>query len=100
MEVALDGALGHVHVLGDLGDGPIELVEEDDDLSLVAGSVYTTAPTQDIDLEEISGDMLSLDIGAAWDLGKSWRMLFVFSEDLITESAPDFTVTAAWVLSL
>ena len=71
-----------------------------DDLSLVAGSVYTNAPTQDIDLEEISGDMLSLDLGVAWDLGESSRMLFVFSEDLITESAPDFTVTAAWTRSL
>lgn len=71
-----------------------------DDLSLIAGSVYTTAPTQDIDLEEISGDMLSLDVGVAWDLGASSRMLLVFSEDLITQSAPDFTVTVAWTLSL
>lgn len=71
-----------------------------DDLSLIAGSVYTSAPTQDIDVEEISGDMLSLDVGVAWDLGTSSRMLFVFSEDLITQSAPDFTVTAAWTLSL
>ncbi|MFN0007518.1 MAG: DUF3187 family protein [Planctomycetota bacterium] len=71
-----------------------------DGLSLIAGSVYTNAPTQDIDLEEISGNMLSLDIGAAWDLGERSRLLLVFSEDLITQSAPDFSVTAAWTLSL
>jgi len=71
-----------------------------DDLSLLLGSVYTTSPTDDIDLEEISGEMLSLDLGVAWDVGKGSRMLFVFSEDLITQSAPDFTVMAGWTTSL
>jgi hypothetical protein len=71
-----------------------------DELSLLVGSVYSSAPTRDIDLEEIDGNMLSLDVGGAWDLGKRSRMLLVFSEDLITQSAPDFTVTVAWTLSL
>jgi hypothetical protein len=45
------------------------------------------------------GAMLSLDIGGAWDVGERSRLVLVFSEDLITQSAPDFTVTAAWILS-
>lgn len=70
-----------------------------DDLSLLLGSVYSPAATEDIPLEEISGPLLSLDVGAAWDLAPRSRLLFVFSEDLITESAPDFTVTAGWIVS-
>lgn len=71
-----------------------------DDLSLLLGSVYTSPPTRDIDLEEINGAMLSLDVGVAWDVGARSRVLFVFSEDLITQSAADFTVMAAWTLML
>lgn len=71
-----------------------------DDLSLLAGSVYSSPSTRDIDLEEINGAMLSLDLGVAWDVGAGSRVLFVFSEDLITQSAPDFTVLAAWTISL
>jgi hypothetical protein len=70
-----------------------------DDLSLLLGTVYTPPPTSDIELEEIDGAMLSLDIGGAWDVGERSRLVIVFSEDLITQSAPDFTVTAAWILS-
>jgi hypothetical protein len=44
--------------------------------------------------------MLSLDLGVAWDVGDRSRILLVFTEDLITRSAPDFTLTAAWTLSL
>ena len=71
-----------------------------DSLSLLLGSVYTPAATDDINLEEIDGPMLSLDLGCSWDVGARSQLLFVFSEDLFTQSAPDFTVTAAWTTSL
>ncbi len=59
--------------------------------SLLCGLRYENAVSQSFGIEELGGDVLELDLGVAIDgVGES-RWLFGFTEDLISESGPDFT---------
>jgi hypothetical protein len=71
-----------------------------DRLSFLLGSVLESPVTRDIGLKEIDGNILSIDVGAAWDLGNRSRLLLDFGEDAISRAGPDFTLMAAWSISL
>jgi hypothetical protein len=71
-----------------------------DGLSLLLGTVLESPVTRDIPLKEIDGNILSIDIGASWDVGERSRFLVEFGEDAIARSGPDLTLMAAWTWSL
>jgi hypothetical protein len=71
-----------------------------DGLSLVCGLAYDSPVTEDIALKEIDHGILSLDLGAAFDLAPGSRLILGFGEDLIAASGPDFTVSAALTFGL
>lgn len=63
--------------------------------SILFGLRHERAASQSLPIEELDGDVLDLDLGVAFDTGAR-SVLFVgfsegFSEDLISESSPDFT---------
>jgi hypothetical protein len=70
-----------------------------DRVSLLLGTVYESPVTRDMPVKEIDGDILSVDLGFTWDLGKHSRLLFDFGEDAIAKAGPDFTLMAAWSYS-
>ncbi len=71
-----------------------------DRLSLLLGTVLESPATTGIPIKELDGPILSIDVGAAWDIGERSRFLLEFGEDAIAKSGPDFTVMAAWSCSL
>ncbi len=71
-----------------------------DRVSLLLGTVLESPVTRDIPVKEIDGDILSIDIGVSWDLGKRSRLLLEFGEDAIAKSGPDLTLMGAWSYSL
>jgi hypothetical protein len=71
-----------------------------DGLSLLGEAVLNSPATRDIRIHEIDAGTLSIDVGAAWDLGRGSRLLLDFGEDAIADSGPDFTLLAAWSSSL
>jgi hypothetical protein len=71
-----------------------------DRLSLLLGSVLESPVTRDIAIKEIDGNILSIDVGVAWDLGNRSRLLLDFGEDAVAKAGPDFTLMAAWSISL
>ncbi|HEV8113545.1 MAG TPA: DUF3187 family protein [Planctomycetota bacterium] len=71
-----------------------------DRMSLLLGTILESAATRGIPIKEMDGAILSIDVGAAWDLGDRSRFLLEFGEDAIAKSGPDFTVMAAWSCSL
>jgi hypothetical protein len=70
-----------------------------DDVSLLLGTVYESPVTRDMPVKEIDGDILSVDVGVTWDVGKRSRILLDFGEDAIAKAGPDFTLMAAWSYS-
>jgi hypothetical protein len=71
-----------------------------DELSWLAGAVWLSPLTGDLDLEEIDGHFLDFGVGAAWDAGERSRLRLSFHEDLISDSGADFSVLFAWTLVL
>jgi len=71
-----------------------------DELSLLAGAVWLSPLTKDLDLEEIDGHFLDFGLGAAWDVGRRSRLRLSFHEDLISATGADFSVLFAWVIGL
>jgi len=71
-----------------------------DRLSLLLGAVLESPVTQDVTIKELDGEILSIDLGAAWDIGEGSRFLIEFGEDAVARSGPDFTLMAAWSSSL
>jgi hypothetical protein len=67
-----------------------------DRVSLLLGSILESPATRDIPLKEINGEILSIDVGVAWDLGPRSRLLLDFGEDAIAKAGPDLTFMAAW----
>lgn len=66
-------------------------------VSIVTGLRASTATTRDITIEEANGRVLDFDMGFVFDDPQTDRRLsFGLSEDLISESGPDFTVFFAW----
>ena len=63
-----------------------------------AGTIYAPGITRDLGLEETDGNMLGLEVGLACDLDLGSRLRFSFGEDLLSESAPDFSIFLAWSL--
>jgi len=59
--------------------------------SLLFGLRFENAVSQSFGIEELDGHVLELDLGVAIDGGGESRWLFGFTEDLISESGPDFT---------
>jgi hypothetical protein len=66
--------------------------------SLLLGMRWSTPVTSDIGIMEINGDVLDLDVGLAIDTGARTRLVLGFTEDLIAESGPDFTLFAAYTV--
>jgi hypothetical protein len=66
-----------------------------DQASVDLGLRWSTPVTHDIDIMEIDGDVLDLDVGWVEDIGTS-RLTLGFTEDLIAESGPDLTVFLGW----
>lgn len=69
-------------------------VRWNDSSSLVLGLRHSGATTRDIEIKEVDGSVLDLDVGWAVDTGERSRLVFGLTEDLIAESGPDFTVFA------
>lgn len=66
-------------------------------LSFVAGLRSNTPATRGVTIEEVNGRVLDLDLGFVFDDPQTERRLTLgLSEDLISESGPDFTVFFAW----
>jgi len=59
--------------------------------SLLLNLRYENAVSDDLGIEELGGDVVELDLGVTFDAGASSRWTLAFSEDLISESGPDFT---------
>lgn len=59
--------------------------------SLLAGLRYENAVSQSLDIEELGGDVVELDLAVAIDGAGRSRWIVGFSEDLIAKSGPDFT---------
>jgi hypothetical protein len=59
--------------------------------SLLLGLRYENAVSDDLGIEELGGDVIELDVGVVFDAGESSRWTLAFSEDLVSESGPDFT---------
>jgi Protein of unknown function (DUF3187) len=70
-----------------------------DDVSLLLGSILESPVTRDIEIKEINGEILSIDVGVAWDTGPRSRLLLDFGEDAIAKAGPDITFMAAWSFS-
>lgn len=69
--------------------------------SLVLGLRWSSAVTRDIEIQEVDGSVLELDVGFAVDDGfLGGRVAFGLSEDIIAESGPDWTAFLAWSRSL
>jgi hypothetical protein len=71
-----------------------------DALSLLAGIVATSPVTDDLTIMEIDSDIVSADVGIAFDLGESSTLIVGFEDDVVAESGPDFTVFASWSVGL
>ncbi len=59
--------------------------------SLLIGLRFENAVSDDLGIEELSGDVLELDLGVAIDDRWDGRWIFGFAEDLLSKSGPDFT---------
>lgn len=59
--------------------------------SLLIGLRFENAVTDEFGIEELSGDVLELDLGVAIDDSWDGRWIFGFAEDLLSKSGPDFT---------
>lgn len=59
--------------------------------SLLLALRYENAVSKDLGIEELGGNVLELDMGVVFDVGAASRWTLAFSEDLISESGPDFT---------
>lgn len=71
-----------------------------DRLSLLTQLLWTSPLTSDIDLEEISREILDLGLGAAYDMKSGGRLFVSFHEDLVAATGPDFSllIGASWGL--
>lgn len=67
-----------------------------DRMSLLAGAILSRPVTDDIEIEEIDVPTLAIDLGVAWDVGESSRLVVAFQEDAISASGPDFGVLVGW----
>lgn len=67
-----------------------------DAASIVTGLRWSSAVTRDVFIEELDGSVLELDVGLA--IGDPARRRFVLglSEDLFSESGPDWTAFFGW----
>jgi len=66
-------------------------------VSIVTGLRASTAATRDITIEEVNGRVLDFDVGFVFDDPQTERRFsFGLTEDLVSESGPDFTVFFAW----
>jgi hypothetical protein len=61
-------------------------------LSLVAVLRYEQSVSDDLGIEELSGEVLELDLGLVRDLPGGARLWLGFGEDLIAASGPDITL--------
>lgn len=71
-----------------------------DAVSLLAGLISNREVTHDFRIKEIDRELLSADIGLAWDVGASSTLVVGFEDDLIAESGPDFTFFASFAVGL
>jgi hypothetical protein len=66
-------------------------------VSVVAGLRSSTPATRDVTIEEVNGRVLDLDAGFVFDDPQTERRFVLgLTEDLVSESGPDFTVFFAW----
>lgn len=70
-----------------------------DHLSLLTGLSIDPPLTRDLHLKEIDREVVTLDVGAAFDVGERSMVLVGFQEDLIAKSGPDFGAFIAWTYS-
>lgn len=72
-----------------------------DHLSWLTGLRSSTPATRDVEIPEVNGNVLDLDLGVAIDDDAgAWRLTLGFTEDLIAESGPDLTLFATWTVAL
>jgi hypothetical protein len=83
------GGMLHAHGTGEL--------RWNDTTSWLFQLRYASSATDEFTIEEIGGDTLELDIGLAHDLGPQMYWWTGLSEDLISESGPDFAMFAGLV---
>jgi hypothetical protein len=71
-----------------------------DRLSLLLGAVLESPVTRDLLVKQIDEEILSIDVGCAWDLSDRSRLLLGFEEDAIANDGPDISLFAGFGLQL
>jgi hypothetical protein len=71
-----------------------------DHMSLLLGVILLPPVTHDILLKQIDDQILSIDVGCAWDIGERSKLTVGLEEDAIANAGPDFTLMAGWTLQL
>lgn len=66
-------------------------------VSLVGGVRASTPATDDVTIEEVNGKVVDVDVGVViGEAQTSSRFTFGLSDDVVSESGPDFTVFFGW----
>jgi len=71
-----------------------------DRMSLLLGAVLLPPVTRDVLVKQLDDQILSIDVGCAWDVGEGSRVTVGLEEDAIANAGPDFTLMAGWTLSM
>jgi len=71
-----------------------------DRMSLLLGAILLPPVTRDVLVKQLDDQILSIDVGCAWDLGERSRLTIGLEEDAIANAGPDFTLMAGWILQL
>jgi hypothetical protein len=69
-------------------------------MSFLLGGVLLPPVTRDVLMKQLDDQILSIDVGCAWDLGERSRLTVGLEEDAIANVGADFTLMAAWTLQL
>lgn len=71
-----------------------------DRISLLFGAILDSPVTRDIHLPQIDDEILTIDVGCAWDVGERSRLFFALEEDAIANAGPDVTFLLGWNVRL
>ncbi|MBI5362882.1 MAG: DUF3187 family protein [Planctomycetes bacterium] len=71
-----------------------------DAVSLLGGVIANGPVTRDFRIKELNREMVSVDVGLAFDVGERSTLVVGFEDDVVAESGPDFTVFASYSLGL
>jgi hypothetical protein len=71
-----------------------------DRISLLFGAILDSPVTRDLLIDQIDDEILTIDVGCAWDVGERSRLFFALEEDAIANAGPDVTFLLGWNVGL